>query len=311
MIVSSLFRSHDTETPRAIRRAAALGWVLLLSTGIIAARDSLEWMGVQDYIRKGWGSTSYAPAWETLEPTMGAECRIGSHIRIMDDEFWPYAAGIFLQLEKNGRAASADHGWWFMFGRDGATGSRTPDCLTVLGRGVDAERSPGSNLVASLETKDGPLDIRLYSAAGNAVSSVLAVDHGDFDHLIEAGFYEFEPDEHGGSRWSSGRRSVFNVFLRTGVAYRIEFEAQAFNVPGMHQVASVSINNSPLGKLKISSSWDTYAVSIPRSAVRDLNRVAIEYAYAESPMALGRSNDRRTLAVRYRVFRFIAVDDRG
>ena len=79
---------------------------------------------------------------------------------------------------------------------------------------------------------------------------------------------------------------------------------------GVQLVASLETKHGPLDELEISSSRGTYAVSIPRSAVRGFNRVAIAYAYAESPLALGRSNDPRTLAVRYRSFRFTAIEDR-
>jgi len=309
MIVSLLCREDGKMNSLVFRGVATLGWVLLLAIGVIAAKTSLDWMRIGDFIQSGWGKGAYAPAWESLAPMMNENCSAGSHIRILEDEFWPYAAGVFLQLERSGQSASVDERWQFMFGNDESTGLLVTDCLTVLSETGPADYLSDEYLVARLPTRHGLLGIRTYTQNEGNGTSFFALDDRSFAHLIESGFHGFEPDSEGGSRWSSDTRSVFNVFLQAGVAHSMEFLAQPFNIPDRRQTAHISVNGTTISSLEMHSSWETYTVPIPPSLVREFNRIAIAYEYTESPIAIGRSNDSRKLAVRFRSFRFSATQN--
>jgi hypothetical protein len=214
-------------------------------------------------------------------------------------------AGISLQLIKRGYRLSADPRLGLTLGpqllRPGA------DSFVVLAppaalAGLEAaERS-------ALHDTAGPCSILVASELSLADGTVRFGSPTDV-WVLDGGFYAPERDGDTTFRWSRGASCSVVVPLAPGRDHLVEVEAAPFPVAGRTQRLRLTVNGSPLAAHRMRAGTATYRWPLPARLVDAQNVLVLSFAYTASPHELGRSNDRRQLAVRLFSLRAVPTDE--
>jgi hypothetical protein len=101
---------------------------------------------------------STTSAWQLTERALADQPPGAVRLKILNVDRWPQAAGLALQLDKDGRHATVDDGWVFLFG-EGSRGTGSERYELVIGDpGTTAASQPGAQPIG--QTADTALLLR-------------------------------------------------------------------------------------------------------------------------------------------------------
>lgn len=222
---------------------------------------------------------------------------------LFDRNTWPVAAGMVLALERQGLAPRLERRWAFLMAPDRQTPGPLPARLLLYSTYGDAQVPSGGGLQLAARTPDVVLRWRGpdFRAAGTYSFARLE----EFAHTW-AGFCEAERSGEDFFRWSSGERSLIDVPLCAGAAYRVRIWAKPLGLRSRQQKLTMLLNGQQLGCFPLvrTREWHELELILPAEQVRAVNRIEFRYDVVESPRAVWGTKDRRRLAVCFRQISF-------
>jgi hypothetical protein len=219
------------------------------------------------------------------------------HLRILRNDEWPKAAGIYLACVKAGLQPSVARNWQVMFGEEAAR-PRLGDGVLLVTNSESAEelaRVPG---LATIASEDGT--VVLGAKIGQQRVTGLQLGEADAEIYLRSGFSGEEHNDGGSSRWSDGAESTLVLPATPRRRAVLEVTALPVVVGDKRQHLSVEINGTPLRTWAMLPQWDSYSVCLPAYLVREQNLVTFRYSLLIRPHDYGHPGDMRKLAVRFR-----------
>jgi hypothetical protein len=102
--------------------------------------------------------------------------------------------------------------------------------------------------------------------------------------------------------WSNAQESSVWLYLPQVSNMKMDLHLSPFRLPSSsRQQVKISLNGAPLSILDLEEGWQTYAVDLPRSYLREgVNTMRFQYRYTASPLeVIPGSKDPRRLAVAF------------
>ncbi|HEV7573825.1 MAG TPA: DUF4214 domain-containing protein [Thermoanaerobaculia bacterium] len=127
--------------------------------------------------------------------------------------------------------------------------------------------------------------------------------------FLAGGWYgpDGDPAEH--ARWT-GAEPVSAMLIASAADHRLTLHMMPFDYAGSSpQIATISLNAAPVGRLAMTPGWREYTFDIDRTRWRDgANFLTIAFARAEAPATIDpRSKDVRLLAARLNLIAVTAI----
>jgi mannosyltransferase len=131
--------------------------------------------------------------------------------------------------------------------------------------------------------------------------------------FLAGGWYGPDGDPAEGARWT-GAEPVTAMLIASAADHRLTLHMMPFDYAGARpQIATVSLNASPVARIALAPGWRDYILDIDRSRWRDgANFLAIAFSRAEAPAAIDRkSKDVRLLAARLNLIAVTPIGGTG
>ena len=212
--------------------------------------------------------------------------------------------GIALQLVKRGYRVSSAPQLEFFLGP--AMARPDADSVVVLAApAVVQELATGAGR-EPLDT-GGPCAV-LVARELLPIGATVVFGRASDQLFISSGFYGRERGRGGTFRWSQGDRSSLLIPMAKTQDARVEIDAAPFPLAGHTQQLQLHVNGHALATLEMTPGRATYRWRLPAALVQEQTQLELTFAYTASPHTLGRSDDRRRLAVQFFTLRTIPAD---